>query len=166
MVKEIFRNGKRRKRCLYEVAACALIPPSYPLKNGRVGRRRYSIKRIVEFHRRERLSDEEVALEAGLDTFFVSLTFEDYELAETRQVLGCRAAWKLSFNLTRSSERPRASRRAVSPRRRPDAVDPRGSSRWRAAALELAFIAELQPGQRPGAVACRSVSLSGVVAQE
>ena len=33
------------------------------------------------------MSDEEVALEAGLDTFFVSLTFEDYELAETRQVL-------------------------------------------------------------------------------
>ena len=43
--------------------------------------------RIVEFHRRERLSDDEVALEAGLDTFFVSLTFEDYELAETRNVL-------------------------------------------------------------------------------
>ena len=49
-----------------------------------------SIKRIVDFHRRERLSDEEVALEAGLDTFFVSLTFEDYELPETRKVLGCR----------------------------------------------------------------------------
>ena len=91
VVKEIFRNGKRRKRCLYEVAACA--PYSAVLsteERAAWGGGAASIKRIVDFHRRERLSDEEVALEAGLDTFFVSLTFEDYELPETRQVLGCR----------------------------------------------------------------------------
>ena len=90
VVKEIFRNGKRRKRCLYEVAACA--PYSAVLsteERAAWGGGASSIKRIVEFHRRERLSDEEVALEAGLDTFFVSLTFEDYELEETRRVLGC-----------------------------------------------------------------------------
>jgi len=91
VVKEIFRNGKRRKRCLYEVAACA--PYSAVLsveERASWGGGASSIKRIVDFHRRERLSDEEIALEAGLDTFFVSLTFEDYELPETRRVLGCR----------------------------------------------------------------------------
>ena len=91
VVKEIFRNNKRRKRCLYEVAACA--PYSAVLsteERAAWGGGASSIKRIVDFHRRERLSDEEIALEAGLDTFFVSLTFEDYELAETRKVLGCR----------------------------------------------------------------------------
>ena len=83
-----------------------------------------SIKRIVDFHRRERLSDEEVALEAGLDTFFVSLTFEDYELAETRRVLGADAAWKMSFNLTRSWRRASvgASRRLAREQFRPDAA--------------------------------------------
>ena len=88
VVKEIFRNGKRRKACLYEVAACA--PYSAVLsteERASWGGGASSIKRIVEFHRRERLSDEAVALEAGLDTFFVSLTFEDYELPETRKVL-------------------------------------------------------------------------------
>ena len=120
VVKEIFRNGKRRKRCLYEVAACA--PYSAVLsteERASWGGGAASIKRIVEFHRRERLSDDEVALEAGLDTFFVSLTFEDYELPETRQVLGCRRGVETELqpdavaamaSSTRPSERPRASR--------------------------------------------------------
>jgi len=88
VVKEIFRNGKRRKTCLYEVAACAPYSAVLSIEErASWGGGASSIKRIVDFHRRDRLSDDEVALEAGLDTFFVSLTFEDYELPETRQVL-------------------------------------------------------------------------------
>ena len=88
VVKEIFRNAKRRKACLYEVAACAPYAKVLSTEErASWGGGAASVKRIVDFHRRERLSDDEVALEAGLDTFFVSLTFEDYELAETRKVL-------------------------------------------------------------------------------
>ena len=88
VVKEIFRNNKRRKACLHEVAACAPYAKVLSTEErASWGGGAASIKRIVDFHRRDRLSDDEVALEAGLDTFFVSLTFEDYELPETRKVL-------------------------------------------------------------------------------
>ena len=57
-----------------------LILPSYPLKNGPRGAAGFLDKAHRGLPPPGRLSDEEVALEAGLDTFFVSLTFEDYEL--------------------------------------------------------------------------------------
>lgn len=88
VVKEIFRDDKRRKRCLYEVAACA--PYSKPMTTEQSvawGGDSESIKRIVAFHRREPCTEEAVALEAGLDTFFVSLTFDEYEDGETQKVL-------------------------------------------------------------------------------
>ena len=136
---QIFRNGKRRKRCLYEVAACAPYSAVLSVEERAAwGGGAASVKRIVDFHRRERLSDEEIALEAGLDTFFVSLTFEDYELAETRKVLGCRrgvetelqpdavvgASTRLAREQFRPDAAPTPSIRAGSSRAT------RGSRRW------------------------------------
>ena len=90
-------------------------------------------------------------MEAGLDTFFVSLTFEDYELAETRRCSGADAAWKLSFNLTRSSERPRASRES-SFADAADVVDPRRELANDARVTALEFGATTAKLANPGNV--------------
>ena len=153
VVKEIFRNGKRRKRCLYEVAACAPYSAVLSVEERAAwGGGAASIKRIVDFHRRERLSDEEVALEAGLDTFFVSLTFEDYELAETRRVLGCRRGVETELQPDAVVGRPRASRESSFAPSRPDAVDPRRELANDARVTALEFRCDLLRSYNPGNV--------------
>ena len=74
---EIFREARHRARARYEVAARAPEGPTGDSAES-FGGGGAEVARLARFGSCGRLGADDVRLEAGLDTFFVSCTFDDY----------------------------------------------------------------------------------------